>query len=87
MELKQEFFKIDKYYGGKQEWLYKSGYITKEKADRSCGVAAAANIIQYLSKENPEYNKLYSGNGKEDYVELMRELYIFLNPRDRKSVV
>ena len=81
MELEKEFFKIDKYYGGKQEWLHESGYISKKKADRSCGVAAAANLVLYLARENPEFRRLYDGKNKEDYIELMRKLYTFLKPR------
>jgi hypothetical protein len=79
--INQEWFKIDKWYGGKQEWLHEVAYISKKKSDKSCGVAAAANIIQYLAKENPEFQSLYNGNSKEEYIELMIGLYTFLKPR------
>ncbi|MDY0236123.1 MAG: hypothetical protein RBR71_08850 [Gudongella sp.] len=81
MLLKQEFFKIDKWYGGKQEWLSEAGYISKKKADKSCGVAAAANLLQYLVRENSELEKLSYGHSKESYIELMIKLYQFLKPR------
>lgn len=81
MLLNQEFFQIDGWYGGKQEWLFESGYTSKKKSDKSCGVAAAANLLLYLSREKPELEMLYKGNNKEDYIELMIKLYTFLKPR------
>lgn len=81
MELKQEYLLVDRWYGGNQEWLYKSNHISSKNADRSCGVAAAANMIQYLARKNPNYRNLYDGCNIEDYTYLMKDLYSILKPR------
>lgn len=80
MILKQEAFQIGDDFGGKQQWLCDSGFTSKFRSDRSCGVAAAANMMTYLGKEFPGYENLYYGDSKEDYIELMKELYRFLRP-------
>ena len=81
MELNKESFIIDNWYGGKQEWLWESSFTSKKNADRSCGVASAANVIHYLSRENLELGNTAYGNSKDDFIELMKELFILLKPR------
>lgn len=80
MLLNQKAFQIENDYGGKQQWLLEKEITTKFWSDRSCGVAAAANIMTYAGSEFKELKDLYYGNSKEDYIELMKELYKFIKP-------
>lgn len=81
MLLDEKLFNIEGSYGGQQSWL--KSFMVKNQfwADRSCGVTAAANLIMYLSRSDDNLYQLYQGTSKEDFVELMRELYPFLRPR------
>ena len=81
MILNQKSVDIGDNFGGKQTWLYETGKLNKFWADRSCGVVAAANTIKYLSENHPDKRDLYFGEGKDDYIELMEELYKYLQPR------
>jgi hypothetical protein len=80
MILNHDAFQIGEDYGGKQQWLSEFGLRKKFWADRSCGVAAAANLINYLGSEFPELATLYGGNTREDFIQLMEGLYRHLNP-------
>ncbi|MGM0396985.1 MAG: hypothetical protein ACQEP4_08015 [Bacillota bacterium] len=81
MILNHKAFQIEDDYGGRQQWLSERGFTSKFWADRSCGVAAAANLMTYLGREYGDLQELYNGNTKQEYIDLMEELYGFLKPR------
>lgn len=80
----KKFIKIDNtYYGGNQSWLFRENYISKFKADRSCGVIAASNVFHYMSRDN--YNiktDQEDGNvSKDNFLFYSMGIYKFIRPR------
>lgn len=81
MIINQKSFEIGDSFGGKQNWLSEKGVLTKFWSDRSCGVVAAANIIKFMSENHPDKGNLYQGSEKDDFINLMIELYKYLTPK------
>jgi len=81
MIIDQKSFEIEGSFGGKQNWLLEHGITSKFWADRSCGVVAAANLIKFISENHLDKRNLYQGQTKDDYIQLMSELYKILSPR------
>jgi hypothetical protein len=75
-------FYIDGSYGGEQQWLADYGYISQFWADRSCGVAAAANVAWYLGKNKLWAYTLYGNRPDTEaaFTENMYDIYGYLSP-------
>lgn len=75
-----DFIRIEKSYGFEQRWLYDYHFSTKFIADRSCGLAAAANVILYEAKKknHPLYQKVKS---IELATQVMADLEHIVKPR------
>ncbi len=80
MELNKDYIMINSSYGGKQDWLYESGFIKKKEADKSCGVTACANVFYYIKNEKNK-DRIKKEDEKANYLEIMKDLYIILRPR------
>ncbi|MGO1368333.1 hypothetical protein [Senegalia sp. (in: firmicutes)] len=65
------------YYGSHQRWLENEFYIK-----RGCGLASAANILYYMSKNIKACESLYEKEdiSKEKFKEFMNELLTFIKP-------
>lgn len=80
----KKFVKIDHVnYGGSQRWLFSEKYTSKFRADRSCGVVAASNIFQYMSKNNKkaDNNQENHNISIENFLEYSMEIYKYIKPR------
>lgn len=82
-----EFVPVDgRYYGGYQEWLNTelSGdrKVSTFWSNRSCGVAAAANVAAYLSYNKSGKSNLYNKGEltKYNYTNNMRDIYDYISP-------
>ena len=82
LEKADELLEIEgRHYGAEQSWLSKTEGISKFFSDRSCGVAAAANVMMYLSGTREEYKSLFDASRKQDDVsKQMKQLYGKLRP-------
>lgn len=70
------------YYGGFQKWLYTEKIKSKFWANRSCGIAAASNIIVHMSMYKPRLRSLYpySSLSKENFIRIMKEVFHYIKP-------
>lgn len=69
------------YYGGYQGWLVDEG-ISEFWANRSCGVTAAANMMQYMSTHVSDKSSLYRTRGlmKNQFSSYQSVVYRYLSP-------
>lgn len=81
MLLEEKLLIVEDSYGGQQGWLKSLKVKNQFWTGRSCGVTAAANLVMYLARSDDNMKALYNGTTKEDFVNLMKELYPFLKPR------
>ncbi len=81
--LDDEFMKISpNWYGGRQSWLSEYGQIKKPLADRSCGLAALANVCLYLSRTKIGYDALFPHPvpDQETFTMVMLDIMQFVKP-------
>jgi len=69
------------YYGGFQGWLTDEG-VSTFYANRSCGVTAASNMMQYMSEHVSGKSDLYTQATmyKYDFSAYQKDVYDYLNP-------
>jgi hypothetical protein len=69
------------HYGCHQKWLADEG-VSAWRANRSCGVAAAANALAYMSSHVPGMERLYPGQGLalEQFRKFEKSLFEALQP-------
>ncbi|MBN2259812.1 MAG: hypothetical protein JW702_04680 [Clostridiales bacterium] len=69
------------YYGGYQGWLTDEG-VTSFYANRSCGVTAASNMMQYMSEHVSGKLDLYTQPTmyKYDFSAYQKDVYNYLDP-------
>lgn len=70
------------WHGGRQSWLYEKGRLSKWTANRSCGLAALANVSLYLSRSREDCRHLYPYEqaDEENFTEVMRQIHRYLKP-------
>ena len=63
--------------GGSQEW-----FPGRWERASGCGPTAASNLIWYMTRSRPGFHMLFDagGGGKDNFVELMRELFVLIPP-------
>lgn len=69
------------HYGGYQGWLFSQGYISKFRADRSCGLIAASNTLFYMCRRSQPENKNHDCITNDNFIDLTLYLYKFLKPK------
>lgn len=69
------------YYGGFQGWLTDEG-VSSFYANRSCGVTAAANMMQYMSENISGMSNLYTRSNmyKSEFSKYQKDVYDYLSP-------
>lgn len=69
------------YYGGYQGWLTDEA-VSQFWADRSCGVTAASNMLQYMSDNVSGMADLYTQSGmtKANFSAFQKDVYDYLPP-------
>ena len=66
-------------YGGHQNWLTNEGVSTLY-ANRSCGVTAASNMMQYMSEHVSGKSNLYTQSTMYGFSDYQKDVYDYLDP-------